>query len=190
MQLGHYDKREVDIWALVQLRHYSPVNAALVRPQFSISAVFMEYNNFTWGGKHKCGSCQFLTKRVNLFSINPLYSLFVNYIHIGFYCNSVTELSAADCFINFTWVSLITEENDTFLWPVIGMLTATLHRRSSVYQILVSPSKWRHIIHISTYGGGHTKETGNRSATAISENCYQPELNTCYWMEQRKLRKR
>jgi hypothetical protein len=25
---------------------------------------------------------------------------------------------------------------------------------------------------------GHTKETGNRNATAISENCYQPELNT------------
>jgi hypothetical protein len=38
-------------------------------------------------------------------------------------------------------------------------------------------------------GRGHTKENGNRSATAISENCYQPELNTWYWMEQRKLRK-
>jgi hypothetical protein len=38
-------------------------------------------------------------------------------------------------------------------------------------------------------GRGHTKKTGNRNATAISENCYQPELNTCYWMEQRKLRK-
>jgi hypothetical protein len=37
---------------------------------------------------------------------------------------------------------------------------------------------------------GHTKETGNRNATAISENCYQPELNACYWMEQRKLRER
>jgi hypothetical protein len=33
---------------------------------------------------------------------------------------------------------------------------------------------------------GYTKETGNRNATAISENCYQPEFNTCYWMEQRK----
>jgi hypothetical protein len=29
-------------------------------------------------------------------------------------------------------------------------------------------------------GRGHTKETGNRNATAISENCYQPELNTYY----------
>jgi hypothetical protein len=29
----------------------------------------------------------------------------------------------------------------------------------------------------------------NRNATAISENC-QTELNTCYWMEQCKLRKR
>jgi hypothetical protein len=27
-------------------------------------------------------------------------------------------------------------------------------------------------------GRGHIKETGNRNATAISENCYQPELNT------------
>jgi hypothetical protein len=27
---------------------------------------------------------------------------------------------------------------------------------------------------------GYTKETGNRKATAISDNCYQPELNTCY----------
>jgi cytochrome b involved in lipid metabolism len=39
-------------------------------------------------------------------------------------------------------------------------------------------------------GRAHIKETGNRNATAIFENCYQPELNTCYWMEQRKLRKR
>jgi hypothetical protein len=38
-------------------------------------------------------------------------------------------------------------------------------------------------------GRGHTKETGNRNATATSENCYQPELNKCYWVEQRKLRK-
>jgi hypothetical protein len=28
-------------------------------------------------------------------------------------------------------------------------------------------------------GRGHTKETGNRNTTVISENCYQPELNTC-----------
>jgi hypothetical protein len=27
-------------------------------------------------------------------------------------------------------------------------------------------------------GRGHTKETGNRNATAISENFYQPEWNT------------
>jgi hypothetical protein len=27
-------------------------------------------------------------------------------------------------------------------------------------------------------GRGHAKETGNRNATATSENCYQPELNT------------
>jgi hypothetical protein len=27
-------------------------------------------------------------------------------------------------------------------------------------------------------GRGHTKETGNRNTTVISENCYQPELNT------------
>jgi hypothetical protein len=27
-------------------------------------------------------------------------------------------------------------------------------------------------------GRGHTKETGNRNATAISENCYRPKLNT------------
>jgi hypothetical protein len=40
------------------------------------------------------------------------------------------------------------------------------------------------------YGRWHTKETGNRNATAISENCYQPELHTCYWMEKRILRKR
>jgi hypothetical protein len=31
-------------------------------------------------------------------------------------------------------------------------------------------------------GRGHTEETDNRNATAISKNCYQPELNTCYWM--------
>jgi hypothetical protein len=31
--------------------------------------------------------------------------------------------------------------------------------------------------------------TPRKLATATSENCYQPELNTCYWMEQRKLRK-
>jgi hypothetical protein len=37
-------------------------------------------------------------------------------------------------------------------------------------------------------GRGHTKETGNRNANAISENSYQPLLNTCNWMEQRKLR--
>jgi hypothetical protein len=30
---------------------------------------------------------------------------------------------------------------------------------------------------------GHTKETGNRNATAISENRYQPKLNKCHWME-------
>jgi hypothetical protein len=30
------------------------------------------------------------------------------------------------------------------------------------------------------YGRGDTKETSNRNANAISENCYQPELNTCY----------
>jgi hypothetical protein len=29
-------------------------------------------------------------------------------------------------------------------------------------------------------GRGHIKETGNRNATVISENCCQPELNTCY----------
>jgi hypothetical protein len=29
----------------------------------------------------------------------------------------------------------------------------------------------------------------NHHATVISENCYQPEWNTCYWMEQRKLRR-
>jgi hypothetical protein len=27
---------------------------------------------------------------------------------------------------------------------------------------------------------GHTEETGNRNATEISENSYQPKLNTCY----------
>jgi hypothetical protein len=27
---------------------------------------------------------------------------------------------------------------------------------------------------------GHTRETGHRNVTAISENCYQPGLNTCY----------
>jgi hypothetical protein len=30
------------------------------------------------------------------------------------------------------------------------------------------------------------KETGNRNATSISENCYQPALNICYWMEQQR----
>jgi hypothetical protein len=30
------------------------------------------------------------------------------------------------------------------------------------------------------YGRGHAKETGNRNATAISENCFHPELNTRY----------
>jgi hypothetical protein len=44
--------------------------------------------------------------------------------------------------------------------------------------------------HTELYGGGHTKETGNRRETAISENCYQTELNTWNCMEQRKLRKR
>jgi hypothetical protein len=39
-------------------------------------------------------------------------------------------------------------------------------------------------------GRGHIKETDNRNAAAISENCYQPQLNTWNWMEQRKLRKR
>jgi hypothetical protein len=39
-------------------------------------------------------------------------------------------------------------------------------------------------------GRGHTKETSNRNATANSENCYRPELNTCYWLEQRLLRTR
>jgi hypothetical protein len=38
-------------------------------------------------------------------------------------------------------------------------------------------------------GRGHTKETGNRNATAISENCYQPEFDTCFWMEESNLRK-
>jgi hypothetical protein len=33
-------------------------------------------------------------------------------------------------------------------------------------------------------------ETGNCNATAISEKCYQPEMNTCYLMEQHKLRNR
>jgi hypothetical protein len=42
---------------------------------------------------------------------------------------------------------------------------------------------------VGRLGRGHTKETGNRNATAISEDCYQLELNTCCWMEQRKLRK-
>jgi hypothetical protein len=32
---------------------------------------------------------------------------------------------------------------------------------------------------------GHTKETGNRNATATFEIYYQPEMNTCYWLEQR-----
>jgi hypothetical protein len=32
----------------------------------------------------------------------------------------------------------------------------------------------------TSLGRGHTKETTNRNTTAISENCYQPELNTCY----------
>jgi hypothetical protein len=41
-----------------------------------------------------------------------------------------------------------------------------------------------------TLGRVHTKETGNREATAISENCYQIDLNTWNWIEQRKLRKR
>jgi hypothetical protein len=38
-------------------------------------------------------------------------------------------------------------------------------------------------------GWGHTKETGNRNTTEISENCYQPELHTWYWTEKRKFRK-
>jgi hypothetical protein len=33
---------------------------------------------------------------------------------------------------------------------------------------------------IFLFGRGHTKETGNHNATAVSMNCYQPELNTCY----------
>jgi hypothetical protein len=44
--------------------------------------------------------------------------------------------------------------------------------------------------HRQGLGRGHTNETGNRNATAVSKNCFQPELNTCYWMVQRKLRKR
>jgi hypothetical protein len=47
------------------------------------------------------------------------------------------------------------------------------------------PNSYHHVLR-----RGHTEETGNRKATAISENCYQPDLNTCYWMEQRRLRKR
>jgi hypothetical protein len=39
-------------------------------------------------------------------------------------------------------------------------------------------------------GRGHTKKTGNHNATANADNCDQPDLNTCYWLEQRKLRKR
>jgi hypothetical protein len=31
---------------------------------------------------------------------------------------------------------------------------------------------------IGRLGRGHTKEIGNRNATAISENCYRTELNT------------
>jgi hypothetical protein len=31
--------------------------------------------------------------------------------------------------------------------------------------------------------------TPRKLANAISKNCYQPELNTCYWMEQRNSRK-
>jgi hypothetical protein len=34
------------------------------------------------------------------------------------------------------------------------------------------------IKYLAVLGLGHTKETGNRNATAISEYCYQPELNT------------
>jgi hypothetical protein len=37
---------------------------------------------------------------------------------------------------------------------------------------------------------GYTKETRNRNATAISEKCYQTELNTWNWTEQCKLWKR
>jgi hypothetical protein len=29
-------------------------------------------------------------------------------------------------------------------------------------------------------GQAHAKETGNCNATAISESCYQPELDACY----------
>jgi hypothetical protein len=47
-------------------------------------------------------------------------------------------------------------------------------------------SRYRYFVNFDI-GRGHTKETGNRNATAISENCYQPELSTCYWMEQRNL---
>jgi hypothetical protein len=36
-----------------------------------------------------------------------------------------------------------------------------------------------HAKEMKRWGEG-TKETGSRNATAISENCYQPELKTCY----------
>jgi hypothetical protein len=46
-----------------------------------------------------------------------------------------------------------------------------------------------HVLKTRTKRRGHTKGTGNRNTTAISENCYQTELNTWSWIEQRKLRK-
>jgi hypothetical protein len=42
---------------------------------------------------------------------------------------------------------------------------------------------------VSDLGWGHTKETGNRNATTIPENCYQTELKTWNRLEQRKFRK-
>jgi hypothetical protein len=53
------------------------------------------------------------------------------------------------------------------------------------FRELLSP--W--VEHILLNGAAQIEETGNRNATVISENCCQPELNTCYWMKQRKLRK-
>jgi hypothetical protein len=63
----------------------------------------------------------------------------------------------------------------------LGTLQFTV-TNTSVLSLLQSPLSvsWQRILTQELYGRGHTKEIGNRNATAISENCYQPELNTCY----------
>jgi hypothetical protein len=89
----------------------------------------------------------------------------------GLLCTDLIKLV-----IRIFYIYIVIYDKETFLcWLMKGthLVAPAIHGINSWCNWLEQPS-----CKIKALGRRHTKETGNRNATAISENSYQPELNT------------